>query len=132
MTVPRAQFPFSGSEFPNSCSPTVPGRRFGWRIIATAGADMCWWNALTKRTRPPSPPLIIQVIKQSGKARPALLWLVIAVRAVLCCRHVWNDAPGVTLYAEAARSMLESNALLAVQFLHFRQRQRPAAASSNQ
>jgi hypothetical protein len=35
------------------------------------------------------------------------------VGAVLYCRHFWADAPKVTLHAEAARCMLEGNALQA-------------------
>jgi hypothetical protein len=40
-----------------------------------------------------------------------LLWLAVAVAAVLYCRHYWDDTPGVTLYVEAARCMLYGKAL---------------------
>jgi hypothetical protein len=35
-----------------------------------------------------------------------LLGLLIAIGAILYCRHYWGDAPGVTLYVDAARCML--------------------------
>jgi hypothetical protein len=36
----------------------------------------------------------------------ALIWFVVAAGAVLYCRHYWDEAPGVTLYVEAAQCML--------------------------
>ena len=36
-----------------------------------------------------------------------VLGLLLAVGAILYCRHYWDDAPGVTLYVEAARCMLD-------------------------
>jgi hypothetical protein len=36
-----------------------------------------------------------------------LLGLLLAVGAIFYCRHYWDDAPGVTLYVEAARCMLD-------------------------
>jgi hypothetical protein len=35
------------------------------------------------------------------------LWLLAALGAVLYCRHYWDEAPGLTLYIEAARCMLD-------------------------
>src|SRR5882757_2560669 len=35
------------------------------------------------------------------------LRLLLALGAILYCRHYWDDAPGVTLYVEAARCMLD-------------------------
>jgi hypothetical protein len=40
-----------------------------------------------------------------------LFGFALAVGAVLYCRHYWDDAPGVTLYVEAARCMLDGKAL---------------------
>jgi hypothetical protein len=38
--------------------------------------------------------------------RHPLLWVLLAVGAAFYCRHYWGDAPGVSLYVEAARCML--------------------------
>ena len=40
-----------------------------------------------------------------------LFGFALAVGAGLYCRHYWDDAPGVTLYVEAARCMLDGKAL---------------------
>ena len=40
-----------------------------------------------------------------------LLWLVVALGAIPYCRHYWDEAPGLTLYVEAARCMLDGRAL---------------------
>jgi hypothetical protein len=37
----------------------------------------------------------------------ALVGLLVAIGGILYCRHYWDDAPGVTLYVEAARCMLD-------------------------
>ncbi len=34
-------------------------------------------------------------------------WLAIAVGAIFYCRHYWQEAPGVSLYVEAARCLLD-------------------------
>jgi Glycosyltransferase family 87 len=39
--------------------------------------------------------------------RHPIPWLLLAIGAVFYCRHYWDDAPGVTLYVEAARCMLQ-------------------------
>jgi hypothetical protein len=39
--------------------------------------------------------------------RHPVLWFLLAVGAAFYCRHYWGDAPGVTLYVEAARCMLQ-------------------------
>jgi hypothetical protein len=36
-----------------------------------------------------------------------LLWFAVALGGLLYCRHFWEDAPGVSLYTEAARCMLD-------------------------
>jgi hypothetical protein len=38
--------------------------------------------------------------------RHPVVWLLLAVGAAFYCRHYWGDAPGVSLYVEAARCML--------------------------
>jgi hypothetical protein len=42
-----------------------------------------------------------------------LVYIAIAIGAIVYCRHFWEDAPGVTLYVEAARCMLDGRALQA-------------------
>jgi alpha-1,2-mannosyltransferase len=37
----------------------------------------------------------------------ALLWLAVAIGAVLYCRHYWDEAPGLSLYVVAAQCMLD-------------------------
>src|SRR5262245_46171805 len=39
--------------------------------------------------------------------RHPIPWLLLAIGAVFYCRHYWDDAPGVTLYVEAARCLLQ-------------------------
>jgi hypothetical protein len=54
--------------------------------------------------------LMIEGLAQRAALRLSF-WIVAALGAVLYCRHYWNDAPGVTLYVEAARCMLDGLSL---------------------
>ncbi len=40
-----------------------------------------------------------------------LLWFAAAIGAIFYCRHYWDDAPGVSLYVEAARCMWDGQPL---------------------
>jgi alpha-1,2-mannosyltransferase len=40
-----------------------------------------------------------------------LICITVAIGVILYCRHFWEDAPGVTLYVEAARCMLDGRPL---------------------
>jgi hypothetical protein len=40
-----------------------------------------------------------------------LLWLAVALGAIPYCRHYWDEAPGLTLYVDAARCLLDGLAL---------------------
>jgi alpha-1,2-mannosyltransferase len=40
-----------------------------------------------------------------------LFWLAVALGAIPYCRHYWDEAPGLTLYVDAARCLLDGLAL---------------------
>jgi hypothetical protein len=77
-------------------------------LISLCGSDQaCGWHTLRQGA-------FLHKFQLPKLVSHGLLWLAVAIGAILYCRHFRYDAddpPGVTLYVEAARCMLDGKPL---------------------